>query len=115
MLIFSRSWGNGGEELGRSTTKNNKLTQKLDQMKYCQIGNRVINLETLSHAYYEPESSYPGLDVTWPECVLTFGSDVQIFYGDEATQAWEILTTHAIMVAPLGVKQRQRYEINSEN
>lgn len=70
-------------------------------MKNIQIGNRIINLASVSHISYEPEVSHPALEETWTECVVSFGcDDIVTLYGQEADLFWRIMADASTTITP---------------
>lgn len=63
-------------------------------MQLLKIGNRVINVEHITHVSFEPEAINPQVtSESWAECVVSFTTDnLQVFYGTEAEQAWKYLS-----------------------
>lgn len=61
-----------------------------------RIGNRIINLDVISHVAYDPMASHPECQQTYAECRVLFGrDDEQIFYGVEADLAWAVIKAQA--------------------
>ena len=59
-----------------------------------KIGNRIFDLNSITHASLE-QCSKPGIPFSWVECAVSFGNDdCLIFYGEEAEQVWKIVCYH---------------------
>lgn len=71
-------------------------------MRLYQIGDRIFNLDAVTHATYDPAAGCPGTEETWEECVVSFERECQIFYGREAVGVWSLLCQHGLDVIPTG-------------
>lgn len=63
-------------------------------MKLFQIGDRIINVDRITYATFNPG--------TEPELILSFndGDDLAIFYGPEAEQLWARLSHLSLKLLP---------------
>jgi hypothetical protein len=78
------------------------------------MGHRILNLDAITHASYDPLVSHPGCSDTWKECAVSFGNeDTQIFYNDEAEALWLLLSHHARR--PQFEFQQLRHETRSQS
>lgn len=63
----------------------------MDDLLIYTIGNRAINLDTITHASFEPGAGHEGAQL-----VLSFGGDdTQIFYDSQAEQVWGLIRFHS--------------------
>jgi hypothetical protein len=61
-------------------------------MKLIRIGTRIIDVDRIIAAIYDPTATHPGSTQERPECAVSFGcDDMQIFYDREAEQVWSYL------------------------
>jgi len=69
--------------------------------RFFQVGNRVFNLEAMTHVSYEPTAFHPATQDTWQECTISFANDeCQTFYGEEAEVVWAVIRHYAHNLTP---------------
>ena len=65
-------------------------------MKLIRIGDRLLNIDAITHASFDEAHTYPATEETFPECCISFaGDDCCILYGPEAVRMWGYLTDYA--------------------
>ena len=66
------------------------------QKQLIKINDRIVDLNAVTHATYNPSALSLDASVLQPELVLSFGCDeVQIFTNHEADLVWKILSDRA--------------------
>ncbi len=85
-------------------------------MRFIQIGTRVINLDQVTSAEYNPEESHPGhpaavfstLKVNYASSAWTWDT----FYEEEADELWKLLKVNSTVRLPQPGRAKAIAELN---
>jgi hypothetical protein len=66
------------------------------------IGDRILNLDEITHVSYDSSATHPAISEHYTELVVSFGcDDFQTFYNSEADALWKALKGRAFVLQTL--------------
>lgn len=65
--------------------------------KFITVDDRIINLDQVLHAAYNPAATNPAAKTAWSELVISFAQadECTVLYGEVATKFWDLLKLHS--------------------